>query len=152
MKVETKNLSGMSAARRILHRLTKSTSQISPSHVCNEEEKIKTKKILCFSPEVRVYSIISRHDISVAEREAAWFNQKEYRIIQTSCFKQVRMMEKNERLRGRKYCARGLEGYTKFGLLQKNQSRILSIRAVLDEQNRHDLQDIEYQESISTRC
>lgn len=114
-----------------------------------DETDSSSLKKLTFSNENAIHPTLSRDDISQNEREAAWYNEEEYRVITRSCVKQIRMLERGQELRDKKYCSRGLESHTKFGAVHKTKSRALSIDMVLNEQDKQIREGILDEESIA---
>jgi hypothetical protein len=78
---------------------------------------------------------IARNDFSPEEIKATWFTEEEYYTISRQCCKQIDKMDKGQKLKDKKYCARGLEALTKLASIAKSKSREESIRAVLQEQD-----------------
>jgi hypothetical protein len=95
-----------------------------------------------------LHFILSRHDYTAEEKQAAWFQEKEYAMITRECCRQVRKMENGESLKDKKYCSRGLESHTRIAAISKSQNRKLAVNAVLDEQDEQEL-DTPDEESIS---
>jgi hypothetical protein len=87
-----------------------------------------------------LHFILSRHDYTAEEKQAAWFQEKEYAMITRECCKQVRKMENGESLKDKKYCSRGLESHTRIAAISKSQNRKLAVNAVLDEQDEQELE------------
>ena len=85
--------------------------------------------------QVLVRLTISRHDISREERLASWYSKDEYAEITKSCCKQIDMLNRGERLKDNKYCARGLEAHTRTQSMAKRMNRSLAFQVVLDEQD-----------------
>ena len=94
------------------------------------------QKVVSFSSSVQVRLIGNRKERTAEEKAATWFSSEEYQHIQRTCRKQVLMMDQGRVLRNKKYCARGLEGYTTIGRKVKEQIRRQSIDAVMEEQGR----------------
>lgn len=102
-------------------------------------ESSSTKKTLTFSNKVQVHLVLSNFDMSISERRATWYSQMECKNLQRACIKEIKLMQRSQRLLDRNLCARGLEGFTQIGLIQKRKIRSLSIYRVLAEQERQNL-------------
>lgn len=78
---------------------------------------------------------LSLQDYSADEVRATWYAPQDYQRIARQCHKEVRKINKTgERsLKDKKYCARGLEGYTDK-LSNRARHRQTSYDAVLEEQ------------------
>jgi hypothetical protein len=94
------------------------------------------KKTVSFSRKAKVRGTIANQDISEEESLATWYTADEYDGFLESFVKQVRKLDNGTQLMDTKYCARGLESHTKVRSLAKSKNRLLSIRAVLEEQDR----------------
>lgn len=94
------------------------------------------RKRVTFQKKITVHDIISRHDILPKERADSWFSDDEFGEIAQSCFIQVQKLNRGERLKDKKYCARGLESETKVGLQSRLMNRRLAQKVVLEEQGR----------------
>lgn len=89
-----------------------------------------------FREQVTIHHTISREDTLPEEQAATWFSAQEFQTISQSCFLQIQMLNRGKRLKGKKYCARGLESETKVGLRTKSMNRLLAKKVVLEEQDR----------------
>lgn len=77
---------------------------------------------------------MGREDYSEDEMDACWFRGGEYADITKSCCKEIRKLDNGTRLKGIKYCSRGLESHTKQASICKSQNRRAAWDAVLVEQ------------------
>jgi hypothetical protein len=93
-----------------------------------------TKKSVSFAPTAAAKYTLSRKAYSPAEKQAAWFCREEFDEITTACCKQVEKIERGEIFKDTKYCARGLESYTRSAAKLKLHSRQAAYAAVLDGQ------------------
>jgi hypothetical protein len=127
-------------SRRELSDSTASTaaSDISDCFVEDEQEQenlivhlIPAKKSVLFAPRASIRSILTRKDITLEEKRAAWYCSAEYDQISKQCFKQVLTLERGETLKDIKYCARGLESYTRQAAELKHRNRQMAHAAVL---------------------
>jgi hypothetical protein len=91
-----------------------------------------TKKSVSFAPIATARCALSRKSYSPAEKQAAWFCREEFDEITRSYCKQIEKIERGEILKDTKYCARGLESYTRSATKLKLHSRQAAYTAVLD--------------------
>jgi hypothetical protein len=87
-----------------------------------------------FSENIHVCKTLASKDYTSEEIQACWYTAEETRSIHASCSKEIRKMDEGTKLKGKKYCPRGLEGHTADGAALKQENRWLAIDAVLDEQ------------------
>ena len=107
------------------------------------------KKRVAIDTRVQVRLTISRNDISPEECSATWYSQEEYTEITGSCVKQINKLNRGELLKGKKYCARGLEGHTNTRALAKSMNRSSAYQAVLEEQDRQMRDGVVQDEALS---
>lgn len=105
-------------------------SALKQQHSSRRSEGLRIR----FSPTVEERAILSRHNYTDDELDACWFHGDEYANITKSCCKQIRKLEKGARLKGVKYCSRGLESHTQQASLAKAQNRRAAWDGVLQEQ------------------
>lgn len=109
----------------------------------------QTGKHVAFAPDVMYNSVIGLHDFTIEELEVTWWQSDEYLEISKRCSKQIHKMDRGDKLRDKKYCARGLEQHTRLGSAMKSKIRSASIDAVLHEQSRQFCEKITDDETIS---
>jgi hypothetical protein len=97
----------------------------------------KSNKCVSFATVPSTRSMVSWRDFSAHEISAAWFTRDEYISMQRSCCKEIIKLDNGERLKDKKYCARGLECHTRYGRLTKKRNRTHSILVVLEVQDSH---------------
>jgi hypothetical protein len=98
-------------------------------------ETIEMDKCVSLSSQTIEYYTIARKDYSPKEIKATWYTDEEYNTISRQCCKQIKKMDGGEKLKDKKYCARGLEAHTRFGSIAKSKNKAESIRSVLREQD-----------------
>ena len=133
-----KNVKPTSAAAQLSLRkmkLFKTTSSEdcsikSVSTAATEQDEFRVR----FSEKIVVRKIISRKNYTAEEIQACWFTAEELQRIHRHCGKEIRRLNEGMKLKDKKYCSRGLEGYTIVGAATKKKIRLLAINAVLDEQ------------------
>jgi hypothetical protein len=87
-----------------------------------------------FSENIHVCKTLASKDYTSKEIQACWYTAEETQRIHANCSKEIRKMEEETKLKGKKYCPRGLEGHTAGGTALKQENRWLAIDAVLEEQ------------------
>ena len=93
------------------------------------------KKEVTFANTCTVRPTISRKSYSEQERGSAWYSNDEFKTIQSKSLKLVQVLDENGGvLQGRRYCTRGLEGFTRDGYQTKKMNRTTASMIVLDEQ------------------
>jgi hypothetical protein len=98
-------------------------------------ETTQVVKVLRFSKKTRsTRKTLSRKDYTLEETEASWSSLEDRQQILRRCHKEIKKIDRGEKFKDKKYCARGLEGRTKIGSVLKAQARALAMNAVLDEQ------------------
>ena len=112
------------------------TSKIGADFGTTSHSTPREKKRVSIDKRVHVRLTISRHDMSPEDCNATWYSQEEYSEITESCVKQINKLNRGELLKGKKYCARGLEAHTNTRSLAKSMNRSSAYQAVLDEQDR----------------
>jgi hypothetical protein len=108
------------------------TSQQRPARHVHFDNKVHQRTIACVN------------DYSREEIERTWFLPEESFQIHQRCIKEIMMLEKGIKLKGKKYCARGLENSTSQAQLAKKQNRRDAYDAVLDEQEEQYENDDDY--------
>jgi ABC-type sugar transport system ATPase subunit len=93
------------------------------------------EKSVSFAPLVKVCCTITRRDYSMDEISMCWYSAEEYSQISEQCIKQIEKLNRGEKLNGRKYCTRGLEGHTKVRSHECIQAKKLAHSTVLNEQD-----------------
>ena len=96
-------------------------------------------------------TILGRHELSEDELDACWFRGDEYAKITKSCLKEIQKLQQGDKLKGQKYCARGLESHTQIAGLAKAQIRRAAWDAVLSEQDEQIDLGVVDEESIGSR-
>jgi len=109
----------------------------------------RRKKRVSIDGRVQCRLTISRHDMSPEECNATWYSQEEYTEITESCCKQINKLNRGELLKGKKYCARGLEAHTNTRSLAKSMNRSSAYQAVLNEQDRQMKDGILQEEALA---
>ena len=94
------------------------------------------EKRVSFASKVCVRKIPTLAHYTEQEKNDAWFTEEEYASISNDCIKQIKRLDSGETLRGKKYCARGIEHHTRIGSIVRMKNRSVSIDAVLEEQDR----------------
>jgi hypothetical protein len=92
------------------------------------------EQLVRFSEKKRVRKTLSRKDYTLDETKATWWSVEESGQIARQYTKEIKKIERGEKFKDKKFCARGLEGHTQIGSASKRQRRALAIDAVLDEQ------------------
>ena len=87
--------------------------------------------------------------MSQEEIDAVWYSYQELRQITESSCKQIIKLNRGETLKGKKYCARGLESYTHIRSIAKKMDRNLARQVVLEEQQRQLQTGVHNEEAIS---
>jgi hypothetical protein len=96
-----------------------------------------TKKCVSFAPTIKVRPIVSLSAYTEYEKTTVWYSVEESEKIQVSASKLIMFMESGQASqRNKKYCTRGLEGYTQNGYKKKMMNRFATVTLVLDEQDR----------------
>jgi hypothetical protein len=91
----------------------------------------KQKKNVSFSASNSVGRTLSRNDITTEEKRATWYYSAEYDQITRRRSKEIQRIERGEILKDIKYCARGLEYYTRRAFQLKQKNRQAAYMAVL---------------------
>jgi hypothetical protein len=89
------------------------------------------------------------NEYSREEIERTWYLPEESFKIHQRCVKEVIMLETGMRLKGKKYCSRGLENSTMRAQLAKKKNRRYAYDAVLDEQDEQQEHDDYDDEAIA---
>jgi hypothetical protein len=100
----------------------------------NSTQEAAEKCLVRFSEKKLVRKTLSREDYTNDETKAAWWSFEESRQIARQRRKEINRIERGEKFKDKKFCARGLEGRTKTRSVSTAQRRELAINAVLDEQ------------------
>jgi hypothetical protein len=95
---------------------------------------VTIKKSVSFAPSASARYTLSRKEYTPAEKRAAWYCPEDYGQITRECCKQVHRIERGGILKDVKYCARGLESYTRSAVQLKKQNRQAAYAAVLGGQ------------------
>jgi hypothetical protein len=123
----------VSAASQPLRKLFKSNSERSVESTATETTQLE--KCVWFSNKKHIRKTLSLKDYTLEEIKASWWSREECRKISRRCQKEVKKIDDGAvKLKGKKYCTRGLEGHTRIGSVSKVQNRTWAINAVLDEQ------------------
>jgi hypothetical protein len=77
---------------------------------------------------------LSIKDYTPDEVRATWYVSEDYQRILRQCQKEIRKINQGGELKDKKYCSRGLQGFTNAGRAIKERSRILTFNAVLNQQ------------------
>ena len=91
-----------------------------------------------FHRSVTVVEVQNSSDFTRREIADVWYSSDEMDQITKRCFKVVRKMDARE---AKRYCTRGLEGYSRIGSVVKTMARSTALAAVLNEQSRHSLKN-----------
>ena len=135
-KITTTKKHAMNLMKKITKRLLSELRTPSNHSVRSTgTEATETEKNVAFATNVYIRRTIARQDFSSEEIEAAWFSEEEYLQISMQWSKEIHKMDQGEILKDKKYCARGLEAYTRMGSITRSKSRTKSIRVVLEEQD-----------------
>jgi hypothetical protein len=97
-------------------------------------ESPEMERRVSFDPMVYVRRTITRNFYTPEEKQASWYTKEENQEILKRCHKQIRMLNHGERLRDKKYCARGLESHTQLGCLARQRNKRLARESVLTAQ------------------
>lgn len=87
-----------------------------------------------FNESVSVRNTRALADYTPAEIEKCWYTAAEFDGIRHNMEKQIRKLNRGEKLRDRKYCSRGLECYVDEAAELRQEYKDLARQAVLDEQ------------------
>ena len=87
-----------------------------------------------FDTSVTVRTTKSIFDYTKEEREDCWYTSEEYDQIKQSMDKQIRKLNRGEKLKDKKYCSRGLECFEEEAYALRQEYKSLALQAVLDEQ------------------
>lgn len=120
----------------VSHTTSKIAADFGTTSPFTPEGARREKKRVSIETRVQVRPTISRNDITPEECNATWYSKEEYSKITESCVKQIHKLNRGELLKGKKYCARGLEAHTNTRSLAKSMNRSLVYEAVLEEQDR----------------
>jgi hypothetical protein len=114
-----------------------------------------------FSERIRVSQIMHLAEYTQEEREATWYQEKDFERISKICIKTVHKMEKRRKrsLKKQEIESRGLEGHTTTGIISKTENRRIAYEKILDEQEHQNCQGIyddkamaESYETVSSSC
>jgi hypothetical protein len=97
-------------------------------------ESTQVEKVVRFSKKTRTRKTLSRNDYTLEEAESSFSSLEDHQQILRQCHKEIKKIDHGEKFKDKKYCARGLEGCTKIGIVSKAQARALATNAVLEEQ------------------
>jgi hypothetical protein len=100
-----------------------------------DTEPTFVEKSISFAPLVKVRCTIARSDYSMDEINMCWYSAEEYSQISEQCVKQIEKLNRGEKLNGKKYCTRGLEGHTDVRSYERMQAKELARSTVLNEQD-----------------
>ena len=92
------------------------------------------QKSVSFRQYVSVRQTMSLDDYQSSEIDATWYSPEEVASIRLACRREIKRLEAGKAFDNKKYCSRGLEGFTKYGKATKLQIRSEATEAVLDEQ------------------
>ena len=87
-----------------------------------------------FNASVTVRNTTALSEYTEEEIENCWFTSEEYDQIKHSMDKQIRKMNRGEKLKDKKYCSRGLECFADEAHALRQEYKGLAVQAVLDEQ------------------
>jgi hypothetical protein len=88
-----------------------------------------------FNAAVSLRLIPCINEYSRKEIERTWYLPEESFKVHESCIKEILMLERGKKMKGKKYCSRGLENSTKQAQLARKQNQRDAYDAVLDEQD-----------------
>ena len=140
-KVDAMSSSWHPCNRNIVLRSERPGQQIRGAHHQHETTTTSpnsdnNNKRVAFLEKDTIHYTISRKDILPMEQAATWFSPEEFQTIAQSCLLQIMKLNLGERLKDKRYCARGLESETKVGLRETKMNRSLAQKLVLEEQDR----------------
>jgi hypothetical protein len=115
---------------RKLFKASSDRSTKSESTAATEQEELHVR----FSENIRVRTTIHCNDYTPEELKACWYTGDDNQRIHRQCSKEIRKLNEGSTLKDKKYCSRGLEGYTTVGAATKKRNRRSAVNAVLDEQ------------------
>ncbi|KAL3904148.1 MAG: hypothetical protein SGILL_010180 [Bacillariaceae sp.] len=93
------------------------------------------KKQVSFASTCSVRPTISRSNITKQEKADSWYSSEEFQTIQMKSLQLVQMVESGKNLKGKRYCVRGLEGFTEDGYKTKKMNRVAASMIVIDTQD-----------------
>jgi hypothetical protein len=126
---------GKSAAREPLRKLFKTSSDDSSAKSSSATDATTVEKCVRFEKMYRRFrKTLSIEEYTPDELRATWYTCEDVQRMSRQFQKEIRKMNKGDKLNDKKYCSRGLEGHTKAGSALKKRERNLSINAVLKQQ------------------
>ncbi len=138
-----------------LVRTSFSAIRIPFSKRANEENGWKSrskaahKRTVSFNDKASVKFIHTLQEISQQEFAATWYSREEFDDITQACCKEIEKLDRGERLKDKKFCARGLESHTRLRSLAKKMNRSLAYQAVMDEQDRQGQEGILHEDALA---
>jgi hypothetical protein len=112
----------------------KQTKQVEDDSTVATEPTFVEKRV-SFDSVVKVRSTNTRWDYSMEEISMCWYSAEEYSQISEQCVMQIEKLNKGEKLNGKKYCTRGLEGHTEVRSCERILAKEMARRTVLNEQD-----------------
>jgi DUF1365 family protein len=109
----------------------------------------KAKRVISFSPQVKVIPTLHLNTYSREENRACWYRSAELKRIRQEVYYTVELMEENHEINESRHCKRGLERFTKEGSCRKTQNKLKGWSAVFEEQEVHFLQEVANPEMIA---
>ena len=100
-----------------------------------DTEPTFVEKCVAFDSVVKVRRTITRSDYSMEEINMCFYSAEEYSQISEQCVKQIEKLNRGEKLNGKKYCTRGLEGHTEVRSFERMVAKELARSTVLNEQD-----------------
>ncbi|CAJ1937672.1 unnamed protein product [Cylindrotheca closterium] len=96
-----------------------------------------TRRGVTINSNVQVHEILTLHEYTAIEINAAWYNVDEMDRIARKCSKILRKIDRAGSAKEEsKYCIRGLETHTSLGSISKRSNRAAAKLAVFEEQAR----------------
>ena len=92
------------------------------------------EKSVSFANTITVQFVLSIEDYTIEEIQSTWYQQDDFERIWKRCHKEIRKLDRGEKLRNKKYCERGIECHTMKGSKTRFVDRTKARYAVLKEQ------------------
>jgi hypothetical protein len=128
------NMFNVMKDKKTINRLNSKQKQVEDDSTVTTEPTFVEKSVT-FDSVVKVRSTITRRGYSMEEISMCWYSAEEYSHIKEECVKQIEKLNRGEKLNGKKYCTRGLEGHTEVRLCERMLAKELARSTVLNEQD-----------------
>ena len=113
------------------------TTSVSPASIHTQNSKKTRRRSVTFACSNELIQEFPFDGIQAVDKESLWYTGNEYKLIKSSFFFTVKMMEsKHVLLDDNEMCTRGLESRTRAGTQRKRQHVQTSVDVVLYEQER----------------